>query len=259
MAALEDLTTPLNPDQFYHIYNRGNGGQWIFYKEKNYPYFLEKYKAYMLEYWDTYAYCLLPNHFHLMIKVKSVGAILGAAKKDFTKVSRQFLKQFQPLLKNGEIPSDLLNFQNLVNLTPEKYKQSFQAKTHSIFKEKLLQWIVSERFRRFLLSYAKAINVQENRKGSLFQKLFRRKPVMHPAYLSQLVMYIHRNPVHHGKAIALADWVWTSYNSFVGKAITSLKRKEVLTWFGDVEEFLQCHQQYARDWLDGQKWIIEED
>jgi len=259
MAAQQDITTPLNPDQFYHIFNRGNGGQNIFYQEKNYTYFLEKYKSYMLGYWDTYAYCLLPNHFHLMIKVKSAGAIIEAAKQDFTRVSRQFLKQFNPVLANGEIAPDLLNFQNLVNLTPEKYTQFFKAKTLVVFKVKLLQWIISERFRRFLLAYAKAINVQEKRKGSLFQKLFRRKPVTSAAYLSQLVMYLHRNPVHHGRAITLTDWQWTSYQSFTTKCITSLKKTEVLNWFNGKPTFIQLHEQHIEDWLDGQKWIIEED
>jgi len=213
MAAQQDITMPLNPDQFYHIFNRGNGGQNIFYQEKNYTYFLEKYKSYMLD----------------------------------------------PVLANGEIAPDLLNFQNLVNLTPEKYTQFFKAKTLVIFKVKLLQWIVSERFRRFLLAYAKAINVQENRKGSLFQKLFRRKSVTSAAYLSQLVLYLHRNPVHHGRAITLTDWKWTSYDSFTTKCITSLKKTEVLAWFNGKAAFIQLHKQHIDDWLDGQKWIIEED
>ena len=259
MAAHEDLTTPLNPEQFYHIFNRGNGGQWIFYQEKNYTYFLEKYKFYMLNYCDTYAYCLLPNHFHLMVKVKSAETILEAAKKDFTKVSRQFLKQFNPRLTNGEITPDLLNFQNLVNLTPEKYAQFFKAQSLVDFRRKLLQWIVSERFRRFLLAYAKAINVQQNRKGSLFQKLFRRKPITAASYRSQLVLYLHRNPMHHGQAVALTDWKWTSYQSFTTQCITSLKKTEVLAWFNGVSIFKQLHEQYIKDWLDGNRWIIEED
>ena len=87
MSTLKDVTTPLNPDQYYHIFNRGNGGQWIFYKDRNYPYFLEKYGDYMLSYWDTYAFCLLPNHFHLMIKVKSEAELLEVARRDFSKVS----------------------------------------------------------------------------------------------------------------------------------------------------------------------------
>ena len=56
---------------YYHIYNRGINGANIFFEERNYNYFLQKYAFYMGEVVDTYAYCLLKNHFHLLIRVKS--------------------------------------------------------------------------------------------------------------------------------------------------------------------------------------------
>ena len=55
---------------FYHIYNRGNNRENIFFEEKNYYYFLEKYDKYLSNHLETYAYCLLPNHFHLLVRVK---------------------------------------------------------------------------------------------------------------------------------------------------------------------------------------------
>ena len=62
---------PLEENQFYHIYNRGNDGTDLFYQDRNYIFFLKKYDNYLSEYVDTYAYCLLPNHFHLLVRVKS--------------------------------------------------------------------------------------------------------------------------------------------------------------------------------------------
>ena len=62
-------------NQYYHIYNRGNNGENIFYTEENYRYFLAKYSYYLEEYIETYAYCLLPNHFHLLVKVKEVASV----------------------------------------------------------------------------------------------------------------------------------------------------------------------------------------
>lgn len=255
MSTLKDITLPLDPNQYYHIFNRGNNGQWIFYKDKNYPYFLEKYKDYMLSYWDTYAYCLLPNHFHLLIKVKSEAALIEAGQKDFTKVSKQFLKQFSP---TSEITNRSELFNYLVHLQPEQYPLLFNQLSHSIFREKLLQWIVSERFRRFLLAYAKAINNQEKRTGSLFQKLFRRKHIDETSYLSNAILYINRNPVHHGNALILEDWRWTSYKGSLSMSPTNLKRNEILNCFNGKARFIELHQQYTKDWLDGQKWIIEE-
>ena len=63
---------PLQEGKYYHIYNRGNNRETLFYTEANYKYFLKKYDKYLSEYIDTYAYCLLPNHFHLLISVKEL-------------------------------------------------------------------------------------------------------------------------------------------------------------------------------------------
>lgn len=53
----------------YHIYNQGNNRRPIFLRKENYRYFLEKVKLYILPFADILAYCLMPNHFHLMIFV----------------------------------------------------------------------------------------------------------------------------------------------------------------------------------------------
>ena len=60
---------PLLENQYYHIYNRGNNGDNLFYSPENYHYFLRQFDLYLGAYTRTYAYCLLPNHFHLLIEV----------------------------------------------------------------------------------------------------------------------------------------------------------------------------------------------
>ena len=62
---------PLDPGTFYHVYNRGNNGQNIFFEKRNYALFLQKYAKYVSPVADTYAYCLLGNHFHILIRTKS--------------------------------------------------------------------------------------------------------------------------------------------------------------------------------------------
>ena len=62
----------LENGRFYHIYTRGINGTNLFYEERNYAYFLQKYGYYLHEVLDTYAYCLLGNHFHLLVRVKDV-------------------------------------------------------------------------------------------------------------------------------------------------------------------------------------------
>lgn len=54
----------------------------ISFEYKNYQYF-ERYADYTSAYLDTYSYCLLDNHFHLLIKPKSTNEILQAASVDF--------------------------------------------------------------------------------------------------------------------------------------------------------------------------------
>ena len=59
---------PLQFGGVYHIFNRGNNRETIFHSEENYRYFLELYAKYVPPVAKTYAYCLLPNHFHLCVR-----------------------------------------------------------------------------------------------------------------------------------------------------------------------------------------------
>lgn len=60
---------PVIEGKYFHIYNRGVNGENIFRDKKNYYHFLEKYKFYCGDILQTLAYCLLKNHFHLLVYV----------------------------------------------------------------------------------------------------------------------------------------------------------------------------------------------
>lgn len=62
---------PLVYGGYYHVYNRGNNRENIFIEERNYAYFLNLYTKYIVPIADTYAYCLLRNHFHFLIWIRS--------------------------------------------------------------------------------------------------------------------------------------------------------------------------------------------
>jgi putative transposase len=66
---------PLQPGQYYHIYNRGINGEPLFREQRNYPYFLKLYVKYIEPVAETYAYCLLSNHFHLLVRIKEIGPV----------------------------------------------------------------------------------------------------------------------------------------------------------------------------------------
>ena len=59
----------LEEGKIYHIYNRGINGTDIFNEKRNYYHFLDKYQEYCSGILETYAYALLKNHFHLLVKV----------------------------------------------------------------------------------------------------------------------------------------------------------------------------------------------
>jgi REP element-mobilizing transposase RayT len=64
-------TTAIEADRFYHIYNRGINGENIFKSDRNYLFFLNKMSEFLIPVCDVYAYCLMPNHFHFLVKIKS--------------------------------------------------------------------------------------------------------------------------------------------------------------------------------------------
>jgi putative transposase len=56
------------PEHYYHVYNRGNDKNLIFHKRENYLYFLSRLRSYFsAAAAELVAYCLMPNHFHLVI------------------------------------------------------------------------------------------------------------------------------------------------------------------------------------------------
>jgi REP element-mobilizing transposase RayT len=59
------------PDTYYHIYQRGNNRQNIFLEAENYRYFLKLYTKYIVPIAETFAYCLLPNHMHFLIRTRN--------------------------------------------------------------------------------------------------------------------------------------------------------------------------------------------
>ena len=64
---IQNITMEFFKNELYHIYNRGNNQQKIFFKPDNYIFFLKKVRRYILPYCDILSYSLMPNHFHFLI------------------------------------------------------------------------------------------------------------------------------------------------------------------------------------------------
>jgi putative transposase len=67
---MQHYHVPLLPDKIYHVFSRAIGNEKLFREDKNYQYFLRQYAKHVLPIAETFAWCLLPNHFHFLLRVK---------------------------------------------------------------------------------------------------------------------------------------------------------------------------------------------
>ena len=68
--------SPLLYNTYYHIYNRGVNGENLFIRERNYDLFLRLYEKHLSPVTNLFTYCLLKNHFHLLLRVKAEDEII---------------------------------------------------------------------------------------------------------------------------------------------------------------------------------------
>lgn len=90
---------PLISDNYYHIYNRGNNENNIFISEENYYYFLKLLIKYILPISEIYSYCLMPNHFHLVLKLKEENDLPDDIKNGNKSISQPFSNLFNAYTK----------------------------------------------------------------------------------------------------------------------------------------------------------------
>ena len=94
---MRDYKPPFEPNYFYHVYNKGNNKECIFQEDKNYRFFLKKWNEYLGNFANVWSYCLMPNHFHFLIKVddgKRLAKFSKLGKSSNQIISNQFRKLF---------------------------------------------------------------------------------------------------------------------------------------------------------------------
>lgn len=77
----------------YHIWTHANDDENLFLNKENYRYFLQKYKKHIHPVAETFAYCLMPNHLHLMIRVRDAETLVEYGRKKTQKTKA--LKDYQ--------------------------------------------------------------------------------------------------------------------------------------------------------------------
>ena len=189
---------PLEHGNYYHIYNRGNNGETLFHSPKNYKHFISLYDKYIPPIADTCAWCLMGNHFHLLVRIKEAEEINS------------------PTLPH---PVRVENPDRVISPKPP----------HLYFSH-------------LFNSYTQAINKQQGRTGSLFERPFHRIRIDTEQYFQNLVLYIHQNPAHHQFTDDFREYPWSSYQSIISVKPTKVDRETVLEWFDGKENFIETHR-----------------
>lgn len=226
--------SPLLYDTYYHIYNRGNNRENIFIQERNYTYFMNLYAKYIEPITDTFAYCLLRNHFHVSLRTKSEEEII----------------EYQKTLKVSSVNKNLIGQGSPAN-------QGASQSRKPLGSPMLVDDFLSQQFSNFFNAYAKSINNAYNRTGSLFQHPFGRVPITTDRQFWNVIAYIHQNPQKHKFVDDFRDWKWSSYGVFLSEKPTKLNRDVVMEWFGNKQSYIELHKQWVTD-VDA-KWFAEDD
>lgn len=107
-------------NELFHVYNRGNNQQRIFFKPENYLFFLKKVRQHVQPHCDILAWCLMPNHFHFQVyadkRIIATKLIAGTARNVLTEGIRNLLSSY----------TQAINKQN--NTTGSLFQQNTKAK-----------------------------------------------------------------------------------------------------------------------------------
>jgi putative transposase len=112
---------------YYHVYNRGNNHQDVFFERENYLFFLRQMRKYLTaNVLDIIAYCLMPNHYHLLISITTEGfpdlmqpfllSYTKAINERYHRVGSLFQGRFKAILVDNE--AHLLQLSRYIHLNP---------------------------------------------------------------------------------------------------------------------------------------------
>lgn len=210
------------PGSCYHVYNCTNNREQLFLSDENSFFFLRQYAKYISPFADTFAYNLLPNHFHFVCCLHSLEKI------------KQYVESV--------IPEKRLKSETAFLQEPEKY----------------FDLLIEAEFHRFFTSYSMAFNKMYARKGNLFQRGFKRLLIANDEQLCQALVYVHANAVKHQLVKGLTDHPFTSYHLYLSDSISMIEKKYVLDLFGGKESFIKFHQEQTKYYYDDPDFMDEQ-
>lgn len=146
----------MSPGETYHIYNHANGSENLFLEEENYRYFLQQFRKHVLPAVDMYAYCLLPNHFHLLLGIKAPATTDTANKslsRRFSNFFNSYTKSFNARYgRRGSLFEK--NFERKLMTSSEQWQNTFlyinlNAQKHKLGDYRTWKWSSYSAFNHF--------------------------------------------------------------------------------------------------------------
>ncbi|MEM7117179.1 MAG: hypothetical protein AAF614_32395 [Chloroflexota bacterium] len=137
---------PLYVGTYYRIYNRGNNRENLFLSAKNYRFFLQRYAHFIEPVAKTFAYCLLPNHFHFSIYTRTMEEQHDYYKQHLASPEDQATANWEPLDPTQQFRSFFISYAMAFNRQQERTGSLFQKP----FKRKRVD---NERYFTHLVAY----------------------------------------------------------------------------------------------------------
>lgn len=195
-------------DHIYHVFNQGNNQQKIYFNEANYWFFMGKMRTYILPFADILAYCLMPNHFHLMLKVIRTEISLASPLN-----SSDDLESSDEL---SVVKKRTLN--NSIAIMLRSYTRAIQKQEQisgSLFRQKTKAQCLTE------TSGISPAFFHTHFGALLNQGMEERN------YMQVCFDYIHQNPVKAGLVATPDAWIFSSYSTYVIGNSNDVVNKEV--------------------------------
>ncbi len=181
----------------YHIYNQGNNRQQIFFERENYLFFIRKIRDYVSSYGNILAWCLMPNHFHLMLEVTNVEITPVSVSSAGVTFSHPDTKVGQnPRLLNNSIGIMLRSYTRAINNRENRSGNLFREETKAICLNEI-NGVASNWFTMFGTTF---LNVQ----------------IPEYQYPQVCFNYIHANPVKSKLVENIEDWEFSSFLDLKG-------------------------------------------
>jgi REP element-mobilizing transposase RayT len=206
MPPSKQLHATFHESAFYHIICKSIDGKKLFLNDENRHYFLKRYLEFSTGFVESYAFCLLNNHVHLLIKTNSESEIIAH-----------------------------LN-QTVIHTATHKRFLNKACGFHEL---------IEQQFNRLFIAYSLSFNKMNNIKGHLFNRPFKRIAIRDNAHFTQLLVYIHANTMKHGILKDFTNYRWSSYRAIITDQPTHIQRQQVLDWFGGRERFIVSHKEMA--------------